>query len=104
MKNTNALIIEIAKNIFDHADATGSLLIERKGDSFEFLIKDGGKVSYNWDECVGHSRLAGNGVNFGAGLELILDMAETLKIDLHVDTTKGFSYSGVYKLGDAFIR
>lgn len=93
----DALINEIAKNIFDHADGKGSLVIYREGDSFEFVIRDCGKESYNFNKCIKHSTLVGNETNFGIGLRMIQDYAEGLGIKLSIDTSEGFSYSGIYK-------
>ena len=92
----DALVCEIAKNIFDHAHGLGSLAIEFRNDSFEFKISDNGKTSYDFDTCSIQSRLVGTGVNFGAGLRTICDLANDLDIELHIDTSKGFSYSGIY--------
>jgi hypothetical protein len=93
----DALINEIAKNIFDHADGKGSLVICREDDLFDFVIKDCGKKSYNFEKSKNHSTLVGNGINCGIGLGMIQDYAEDLGIKLNIDTSEGFSYSGVYK-------
>lgn len=93
----DALLNEIAKNIFDHAKSEGYLRITKQGDDFHFLIKDEGTETFDFGTCSTQgSRLAGNGINCGIGLGCIKDLAEGLKIDLIIDTTKGFSYSGVY--------
>ncbi|MFA6602035.1 MAG: ATP-binding protein [Candidatus Paceibacterota bacterium] len=92
----DALINEIAKNIFDHAHGMGSLVIELKNGAFEFEIKDNGEETHDFESCSNHSRLAGNGVNFGTGLRIIRDLAQSLGVDLQIDTSKGFSYSGTY--------
>ena len=95
----DALINEIAKNIWDHAHGIGSLSIVSKEDvSFEFEIKDGGTEAFFFQACINNSRLAGRSkVNKGTGLEMILDYAEVLEIRLKIDTHAGFAYSGVYK-------
>lgn len=92
----DALVIEIAKNIFDHAHGLGSLVINLVDGSFEFHIKDDGQENHDFEHCSAHSKLAGNGVNFGTGLRIILEIAESLGIDLQIDSSKGFSYSGIY--------
>lgn len=92
----DALINEIAKNIFDHAHGLGYLVIKRREGSFEFEIKDEGQEGHDFEHCSTHSRLAGNGVNFGIGLRTIRDLAQSLGIDLQINSSKGFSYSGVY--------
>jgi anti-sigma regulatory factor (Ser/Thr protein kinase) len=94
----DALIQEIAKNIFDHAEGKGSLRIVLKDGSCEFEIKDEGQEAHDLRACMGHSRLAGNGINRGVGLEMIADMALAFGIDLRVDASKGFCYSGIYTL------
>lgn len=93
------ILYEIAKNIFDHAGGVGSLIIWRTGHTLEFVIKDGGCSTYDFATCIGNSRLCGNGVNFGLGLSMIVDGAKGLGINLHIDTSNGFSYQGVYELG-----
>ncbi len=90
------LIHEIAKNIYDHAKGKGSLIITQKDNSFEFEIKDNGQESYDFNLCKNNSRLIGNEINFGIGLFLITEIAKSLKIDLKIDTSKGFRYSGIY--------
>ncbi len=92
----DALLIEIAKNIFDHAHGLGSLVIVSKAGSFEFVIQDEGDAAFDYEHCSKNSTRAGNGVNYGIGLGIIKDIAETLGIELMIDTSKGFSYSGVY--------
>ena len=92
----DALIHEIAKNIYDHAQGKGTLIITQKDGSFEFEIKDNGQESYNFDLCKNNSASAGNGINYGIGLNMILNLAAALKIELKIDTSKGFYYSGVY--------
>ncbi len=95
----DALVNEIVKNIFDHAGGKGFLLItkDQGGRNFEFIIRDEGQGSYDFEKCLtGPSRLAGNKINCGLGLGIIRDLAESLNIDLSIDTSKGFSYSGKY--------
>lgn len=94
----DAVINEIVKNIFDHADGRGSLVIRRlKGGFLEFHIQDEGKETHDFEYCRTHSRLAGKtGHNYGIGLDMITDLAGGLGIHLKVDTCRGFSYSGVY--------
>jgi hypothetical protein len=90
------LMMEIAKNIFDHAGGKGSLTLMRVGKMFEFEIKDEGTQSHDYEKCRGQSSLRGNGINFGVGLDAIPDMAKTLGIDLKIDCSRGFCYSGTY--------
>ena len=93
----DALIHEIVKNIFDHAYGKGSLVIEECDAGFTFVVRDDGQETYDFDACKGFSRLVGNGINFGKGLEMIPQIAAELGIDLIIDTTHGFSYSGFYR-------
>lgn len=98
MMTLDALIHEIAKNIYDHAGGTGELTIEEiEPDVFSFSIRDCGTITYEFEKCIGRSTKAGNGVNCGVGLRIIRDHAAFLDIDLKIDTSKGFSYSGTYK-------
>lgn len=92
----DALIHEIAKNIYDHAGGRGTLRIEKEANKFDFCIKDEGVEAFDREFCKNHSRLAGNGINFGIGLKLIEDLAMILHIDLVVNISSGFSYSGIY--------
>jgi len=94
----DALINEIVKSIYDHAHGIGELRLERKLDgSIEFMIKDSGYKTFEFEQCIGRSTLVGNGRNFGIGLAMIQSLARTLKIDLKIDTSQGFNYSGVYR-------
>lgn len=92
----DALIIEIAKNIFDHAHGLGSLVITSNNGTFEFEIKDDGGGVHNYESCSNRSTLMGNGVNFGIGLEIIPQLAQSLGINLCVNASNGLSYSGIY--------
>ena len=92
----DALIHEIAKNIYDHARGEGSMTIIQKDNLFEFEIKDDGQESYDFDLCKNNSASVSNGINYGIGLNMIFNLASALKIELKIDTSKGFYYSGVY--------
>lgn len=93
----DALINEMAKNIFDHVEGKGFIVIVSKGNSFKFVVKDYGRNSYNFEECLRTSKLAGNGVNHGHGLRIITDLAKDLDINLYVNTSGGFLYAGIYQ-------
>jgi hypothetical protein len=92
----DALINEIAKNIYDHVGGRGYLEIIPDGDSFRFLIKDHGEKAYDFESCQNVRVSKRNDVNFGIGLGMIKEIAESLGIELHIDTSRGFSYFGVY--------
>ncbi|MEI7480487.1 MAG: hypothetical protein WCJ59_02560 [bacterium] len=95
----NSLLVEIAKNIYDHANGRGSLTITPQDDeTYLFEIWDEGTGGYDFEEIIRSekSRLKGNGVNCGAGLTQIQDYADTFTTSFKIDTTKGFRYSGTY--------
>jgi anti-sigma regulatory factor (Ser/Thr protein kinase) len=96
MMTLDYLMRELAKNIFDHAEGKGKMVIMRRGGSFEFEIKDEGTEAFDYEYCMQHSRLSGNGKNYGIGLRLTREFAKHFSIDMHVDTSKGFRYWGVY--------
>jgi len=92
---------EIVKNIWDHADGRGRILIVKytisSGDFFLFSARDEGKESYSFMDHIHNSRLRGNGVNFGRGLDLIDDFGKDLCVRLYISTEKGFHYSGIVR-------
>lgn len=92
----DALIIEVAKNIFDHARGCGALRIQAHGTSFVFEIHDNGTEAYDFEFCRANPSDLQNDINCGIGLGMILDLAQSLSIDLKIDTSKGFAYSGTY--------
>jgi len=92
----DTLIVEMAKNIFDHAHSQGHLIIRRNGSVLEFEIKDDGTEAHDFESCAIYSVSAGNGINYGAGLETIRDIAFVLRINLEIDTSRGFCYRGSY--------
>lgn len=90
------LINEIAKNIFDHAHGLGSLVIEILDDSYEFEIMDDGVMPYDFEHCKKNSTAVGNGTNCGFGLGIITTIPRDGEIDLRIDTSRGFRYSGTF--------
>ncbi len=91
------LLIEIAKNIFDHANGKGILMLRKQPDgTFAFEIRDHGTESYDFNLCRARPARHANGLNYGLGLGLITDLADSLGIKLSVDTSAGFAYSGIY--------
>jgi len=94
------LLVEIAKNIYDHANGKGELVFLMDGDEVDFVIRDYGTKKYwlFWVKLFGSTK-SGNGINFGKGLSggMIERCAKDLGIDLKIDTTSGFCYSGKYK-------
>lgn len=96
----DALCAEILKNIIDHANGRGSLVIVFTNGAFEFTMRDESTESFNLETCRKGSRFAGdptNTTNHGAGLGIIDDIAATYHIQLVIDTSRGFCYSGVYR-------
>jgi hypothetical protein len=91
-----ALLREIAKNIYDHAQGNGYLILNKTGNAVEFKIGNRGAppTGHKWE--VKKSSLAGNGVNFGVGINLIPQLAEALGIELKIDIPGGYVYSGTY--------
>jgi hypothetical protein len=92
------LVNEITKNIWDHTDGKGQIILEADGEALNFEIKDYGTESYDLEEIrqVG-SRLAGNHINHGHGVcgEMIKGLAEGNKVkNFQVNTSHGFTYSG----------
>jgi anti-sigma regulatory factor (Ser/Thr protein kinase) len=92
----DVLINEISKNIYDHADRKGEIIITQIGGKYFFIVRDYGCNEYTFSNCIGHSTKKGNGVNCNMGLGMILEYAESFKIILCIDTSKGFCYSGFY--------
>jgi anti-sigma regulatory factor (Ser/Thr protein kinase) len=90
------LIHEMVKNIYDHADGKGGLRIFQENGAYQFEVWDAGQEAHVFAERQEKSTKSGNGVNYGAGLSIIIDGARALNIQLTIQTEKGFSYSGVY--------
>ncbi|MBP6858096.1 MAG: ATP-binding protein [Candidatus Pacebacteria bacterium] len=92
----DALIHEILKNIYDHAEGKGSLYISKAGNEFEFYISDEGTELFDIKSCIQNWQPKNKDVNFGIGLNLINQLADSLNIKLIIETSKGFSYRGIY--------
>ena len=92
-----ALIHEMVKNIYDHADGRGILEIHREGELFRFQVKDHGVKAHDFEICFYNSSKSGNGINHGMGLGIIMHLAHDLGMELSVDTSQGFHYSGTYR-------
>lgn len=92
------IILEIVKNIYDHSGADGIFLAEDEGDVFSFLAFDFGERSFPpfktlRDETAARGSSKGeNGVNQGSGLYFIDASARGMKMELRVDTERGFEY------------
>lgn len=102
MANTMIMFFkEIVKNIYDHAGGEGRVSLVETEQGIRFEVTDSGTASYDIDVLVSQgSSKAGNGINYGLGLELIQDMAVDLKIiEFEIKCSKGFAYSGIYPYG-----
>lgn len=94
------LLLEIIRNIYDHAEGRGQVCLKDDGHTIHFEIKDYGQKAYDLEEIIriGVSSKAGNGKNFGVGLikGAIRGFATDLRIELKIDTSCGFKYQGTY--------
>ncbi len=96
-------MIEIVKNIYDHAEGRGMVTLTKKGHILKFEVKDFGTKSYDLEEIrkKGSTKARiGNKVNFGAGIcgYAIDDLAQGIGVTFTVDTTHGFCYTGTYPM------
>jgi len=94
-------LLEIVRNIYDHADGLGYLFLRQDGGDVFFEVKDSGTECFDLSEVKKRgSTKYGNGTNFGMGLcgGMIEDVAETLGINLTIDTSRGFRYTGNYRM------
>ena len=92
---------EVVKNIYDHAEGKGFVLLEKEGLVIRFMIKDYGTESYDLAEIKkAGSKKPFNGVNYGAGICMngIEDLAKGVGIVLQIDTSCGFTYTGTYPI------
>ena len=83
------LFLEIFRNIYDHANGIGKIILIKNTNSIRFVIFDFGEGNEL-------TKIRNDKVNFGAGISMIKDIAETLGIELKIDTSKGLCYEGVY--------
>lgn len=98
------LLLEACKNIWDHADAQGSVTLTKLSNgAFTFIVTDGHDEPFVFDVCEGNSRLAGNGTNFGEGLGIIRRCMELNCAHATIDTTQGFRYEGIFFPGVVYI-
>jgi len=77
------LVMEIIKNIYDHANSTGHAYFEKddKTISFEIVSHDTKNYPIKEQKKKGVSKKE-SGVNFGIGLQIIIPkMAETLRME-----------------------
>ncbi len=94
------LLWEIVKNIYDHADGQGEVVLSVEACELHFVVRDFGTKSFDLEKIkkIGSTK-CGNGVNFGFGIVGggINSLAKGIGISLELDTSQGFSYSGDYK-------
>ncbi|MFZ2038687.1 MAG: hypothetical protein WAV11_02015 [Minisyncoccia bacterium] len=98
-------LVEIIKNIYDHADGYGEAKLTERQDEpniFDFVVFDEGTIRYDFEECLRKSEFAGDKLNhpenYGIGLGLIMDLSDMKGVTLAIDTTKGFRYTGTIDL------
>ncbi len=92
---------EVVKNIYDHANGRGEMILLVEGHDLSFVVRDFGKKSFDLEKIKKRgSTKAGNGINFGFGVVGggINALAKGIGIDLKLDTSRGFRYSGEYRL------
>lgn len=79
------MLLELAKNTFDHSTGVGVLDLQMPGPGqvFRACYRDGG-AAFDWQACSqpGYSAKAGNGVNFGLGLALLQQGSEAMGLNL----------------------
>ena len=95
------LLWEMIKNIYDHAEGKGKVILSMQNLQVDFLVKDFGTANFDLNKIKVHgSTKLGNGINSGLGLcmGLIEDSAKGIDIDLKINTSRGFCYTGIYKL------
>lgn len=96
------IIREMIKNIYDHADCSGSAVFIKTGRFVYFRIEDSGEKSFDYAALTWNSSKRGNGVNSGKGLGSIIDMCHNVELsdtpderlcnlDLGIDCSSGFS-------------
>ncbi len=83
------LFLEMFRNIYDHANGKGKIVLIKNNNSIKFIIFDFGKGNKL-------TKIRNNKVNFGVGILMIKDIVESLKIELKVNTSKCFRYEGIY--------
>ena len=91
------LLREIIKNIYDHAEGMGSVLLKQI-DTGRILFKvcSPGN-SYDFQKLKKEpSSKQGNKINFGRGLFLIESMLQDFTENYSVDTSAGFCYQGEF--------
>jgi len=86
------LLREIAKNIYDHNQGNGYLILNKIGDSIEFEIGNRAAVLPDTELFP----KTGKRVNFGVGLRNIPEIAKTLGIELKINIPGGYVYSGTF--------
>ncbi|MBU4536428.1 hypothetical protein KJ603_00105 [Patescibacteria group bacterium] len=98
------LIIEILKNIHDHTNGYGQIYINKTQDFVYFKIKDFGTKNYTSDierfSQIGFTTKS-NIVNRGCGLGLIARInseEDKIGVNLKLDTSSGFKYTGKYNI------
>jgi len=99
------LIREVVKNIYQHADGKGKVLVSiNRAGILCFIARDFGTAAFDLAEIKRHgSTKMGNGENYGFGLcgGMIEMTAQDLHMRLRIDTSRGFYYRGHCRLETA---
>lgn len=87
------MVIEMVKNIYDHAGGRGYCFIEQTDEKIFIELKDFGKDCHDFALLRDSpSSKRGNKINMGIGLRMIEKFAARLNANLEVDTSSGFHY------------
>jgi hypothetical protein len=91
------MIIEMLKNIYDHAGGNGYALFIKSNETISFQIKSFSSEEFDyllWSEPGKSSK--DTKYNRGIGLSIIEGTAEQLEIDLKIEQSEGLLYKGVW--------
>ena len=87
-----AMLLELAKNTFDHSSGSGLLTLQMPADGLpvSFTYMDTG-AAFDWEasSALGVSEKLGNGVNFGLGLAIVRQGALGAGFELSVEHADG---------------
>ena len=93
------LLWEMIKNIYDHAEGRGEVIFSIQDNDIHFVVRDFGTASFDLEQIKKVSSTKfGNRMNYGLGISggLIEGYARGIDVDLKIDTSHGFCYSGIY--------
>ena len=91
-------LMEMIKNVFDHGNGSGGLNLKFFEDgTVVYEVWDYGP-GFDWETSFCHSRLKGNGTNYGLGLKCILDQGSYFNCIHHVAPGCGVRYQGCFNI------